>query len=119
MQEQQNTQTQPMQIDELAHIYIPSSQEKKKAIMMYMFVGVMLMMFRKQATIFEYFHLRQAIGRRVIFLMTLVVLIIFMFLPYVRYIALIPFLALIILWFVFVKIAWEGKYKNFTENSPL
>ena len=40
--------------------YIPSSSEKKRAIMMYLFFGIMVSITKKEINIFEYHHLKQA-----------------------------------------------------------
>ena len=41
--------------------YIPSSIEKKRAVMMYMLFGVIIAISNKKVNSFEYFHLKQAI----------------------------------------------------------
>lgn len=53
--------------------YIPSSSEKKQAVLMYMFVGLLLSMGKREVSPYTYHHIKQAMGRLV-----LLVLIIFL-----------------------------------------
>jgi len=52
--EQQSIIDKPLQ-------YIPSSVEKKRAIIMYMLFGVMMMFNKAQMSVFEFYHLAQSI----------------------------------------------------------
>jgi hypothetical protein len=40
--------------------YVPSSIQKKRAIMMYFLMGIVLVLSEKKTNEFEYFHLKQA-----------------------------------------------------------
>ena len=43
-------------------IYVPSSSEKKQAVLMYMFVGLLLSMGKREVSPYTYHHLKQAMG---------------------------------------------------------
>lgn len=40
--------------------YVPSSVEKKKALMMYFLFGIMIVLSKRKVSDFEYFHAKQA-----------------------------------------------------------
>ena len=40
--------------------YVPSSIQKKRALMMYFLIGIILVLSEKKTNEFEYFHLKQA-----------------------------------------------------------
>ena len=42
--------------------YIPSSVERKKAVLMYFFVGLVITFSQKRIKLYELFHLKQALG---------------------------------------------------------
>ena len=42
--------------------YMPGSVEKKRAIMMHLFFGIMVSISKKDISEFEYYHLKQASG---------------------------------------------------------
>jgi hypothetical protein len=41
-------------------LYIPSSKEKKRAVIMYFLFGIMMVIADKKTNEFEYFHLKQS-----------------------------------------------------------
>ncbi|HCB51072.1 TPA: hypothetical protein DEP21_00530 [Patescibacteria group bacterium] len=43
------------------NVYVPSSVEKKRALIMYFLFGIMIVIADKKTNDFEYFHLKQAI----------------------------------------------------------
>lgn len=42
-------------------LYVPSSIQKKRALMMYLLIGIVMVLNEKKTNEFEYFHLKQAI----------------------------------------------------------
>ena len=78
-----------------AQVYVPSSTEKKRAIMMYLLIGIIIVSFNNQTkSEFEQFHFKQALGWWAIFLLLVVVTSIFMLIPIIKYI---PLLVVIIM----------------------
>jgi hypothetical protein len=77
----------------IAEEYIPSSVERKKALLMYFFVGIVAALASEKVSIYEYFHLKQSLGRWMIFFISAIVGIIFLIVPY--YLWIIPFIVFI------------------------
>jgi len=98
---------------------IPSSLAKKRAVIMYGFFGIVVMVAKRQVWAFELFHLKQAIGRWLSFIFLCVVSAVLFFLPVLKVLAFLPLLAMVVLWFVFVKQARDGKYLTEIKKSPL
>lgn len=91
--------------------YVPSSVERKKAILMYFFIWIVAALSKEQVTIYEYFHLKQAIGRWMLFFVSMMVFVIFIFMPYFFWvIPVIVFIFYMIIWIIFAKQAWEWRY---------
>ena len=40
--------------------YVPSSVERKKAVLMYFFVGIVAALSKERVSLYEFFHLKQA-----------------------------------------------------------
>ena len=52
----------PMVIEPSKEVYIPSSTEKKRAVMMYLLIGIIVVAFNNQKkSDFEQFHLKQSL----------------------------------------------------------
>ena len=90
--------------------YVPSSIERKKAVLMYFFVGIVAALSKEKISIYEFFHLKQSIGRRMIFFISMIIGIIFIFIPWLWIIPVVLFIIFLVIWVIFVKQAWEGKY---------
>ncbi len=90
--------------------YVPSGIERKKAVLMYFFVGIVAALSKEKVSIYEYFHLKQSLGRRMIFFICIIVGVVLLFIPYVRVLPLFVFLCFLIVWIIFVKQAREGTY---------
>jgi len=99
--------------------YVPSSSDKKRAVMMYLFLGIMVWLTKKDLNSFEYYHLKQAAGRWIIFLFVLVFDAVLLFIPVIKYLGLIPLIALIVLWVLSAKQSRDGKYFINKSDSPL
>ncbi len=99
--------------------YVPSGSDKKRAVMMYLFLGIMVWLTKKDLNSFEYYHLKQAAGRWIIFLFVLVFDAVLLFIPVIKYLGLIPLIALIVLWVLSAKQSRDGKYFINKSDSPL
>jgi hypothetical protein len=100
-------------------VYVPSSTEKKRAVMMYLLIGIIVVALNNQKkSDFESFHLRQALGRRAVFLLLIVVTSIFMLLPIIKYIPIFAVIIMVAFVVIFIKRARDGKY-NITEENKL
>lgn len=52
----------PMSVEPSKEVYMPSSTEKKRAVMMYLLIGIIVVAFNNQKkSDFEQFHLKQAL----------------------------------------------------------
>ena len=69
--------------------YLPSSSEKKQAVMMYMGAGLILSMWKREVSPFTHHHIKQALG-------WLVSLVLIIFVD----------LILLVIWFLFSAISW-------------
>lgn len=90
--------------------YVPSSVERKKAVLMYFFVGIVAVLSKEKISIYEMFHLKQSMGRWMIFFICMVIGIIFIFIPFLWIIPVILFICFLVVWVLFTKQAREGKY---------
>ena len=91
----------------IAEDYVPSSVERKKAVLMYFFVGIVAALSKEKISVYEFFHLKQSIGWWMIFFMAMIVGIIFVFIPRLWIIPVVLFICFLVIWIIFVKQAWE------------
>jgi uncharacterized membrane protein len=111
--------TQPVVIqEEEQEIYLPSSKEVKLVVLCYLLIGLLVVLQRKELSVYEEYHVSQAIGRRVIFILLLVILIVLVLLPFVKRIPILIFLGMVALWWYMVYQAWSQKYGR-KKMSPL
>gem|GEM_PF-1475414 len=116
--------TQPEMVTPVAsqpskEVYVPSSTEKKRAVMMYLLIGIIVVALNNQKkSDFEHFHLKQALGWRAVFLLLVVVTSIFMLLPIIKYVPIFAVVIMVIFLAIFIKRARDGKY-NITEENKL
>lgn len=108
----------PSPTTDKAQLYIPSSTEKKRAIIMYLLIGIIWAM-GKVATQSDYerFHFKQAIWRWMVFLLVLIASVIFLFIPFIKYIPLFVILGMIIILAICIKQANDGKFGREKKNS--
>lgn len=90
--------------------YVPSESERKKVVLYYFLVGILISINKKDITKYEFFHLRQAIWWWTVFFLVFVSSMFFIFLPFIKLIPILVFLIMFIIWIVFVIQAWWGKY---------
>jgi len=99
--------------------YIPWSAEKKKGMMMYLWIGLLLSLSKTDMSRFEYFHLRQALGRWLIFMLVLLVSVVLLFLPIIRFVGRLVIVAMLGIVWLFIKQAWDGAAYDIAENAPM
>ncbi len=100
--------------------YVPGSSEKKRAVMLYLLLGIILVSTSNiELSEFEVAHFKQALGWRAVFLLILLVNIVLLFIPFVRWLAVLVLFADIIIAAIFVKQARDGKYYVLKQESPL
>lgn len=90
--------------------YVPTAVERKKAVLMYFFVWVMIWLSKKYVSKYELFHLKQSCWWWAIFFILFVVSIFMFFIPYVRLLPVIIFAIMMIIWLIFIKQAREWFY---------
>lgn len=90
--------------------YVPSSIERKKAVLMYFFVGIIAALSKESVSFYEFFHLKQSMWWWMIFFMGMMVGIIFVFIPWFWIIPVMFFLCFLVVRVLFVKQAWEWEY---------
>jgi hypothetical protein len=90
--------------------YVPSSVERKKALLMYFFVGIIAALSKEEVSVYEMFHLKQSLGRWTMFFIFLIGSIIFVFIPYLWVLPVFVFIIFLIIWIVFAKQAREWRY---------
>lgn len=90
--------------------YVPSSIETKKAVLMYFFVWIVAALSKEKISIYEFFHLKQSLWRRVIFFVGMMVGVIFIFIPRFWVVPVLFFVLFLVVRVLFVKQAYEGRY---------
>lgn len=90
--------------------YVPSSIERKKALLMYIFVGILVALSKWKVSKYEKYHLKQAIGWWMLFFLFLIISSVLLFLPIIRFLPILIFIGLIVILGVFVKQAREGYF---------
>jgi len=94
----------------LQNNYVPSESERKKVVICYFLLGILIFLSKKTITKYEFFHLKQSIGRWTIFFLFFIVSVMLTFIPFIRILPVLWFIGLFLLWILFVKQAWEWKY---------
>lgn len=108
----------PLTTEPSKEVYVPSSTEKKRAVMMYVLIGIIVMAFNNQKkSDFEQFHLKQSMGWWSVFLLLVVATSILMFIPYIKYIPILLVVIMIAFLTIFIKNARDGKYTIAQENK--
>ena len=89
--------------------YIPSSIEKKRAVVMYMFFWIMVAISMENMSDFEYWHLKQAVWRWILFILVLILGSILLFLPIINLLFFLIIFVFVIVWWLFIYYSWNGK----------
>jgi uncharacterized membrane protein len=117
MGEETSPQT-PVPTTASEQLYMPSSAEKKRAITMYLLIGIMGSLSGKQEqSVYERFHLKQAMGRWTSLVLILIATVVLLFIPYIKYIPLILLLVMIVVLVIYLKQANDGKYGRDNKSS--
>lgn len=105
---------QSVNIDNLANsnIYIPSSVERKRCLLMYFLVGIIMSIWRTDMTEFEIYHLKQSMWFWLVAIIILLCALIFIAVPYLWIIWFILFLFILVLLIIFVR---EVMFTNFDK----
>ena len=90
--------------------YVPSESERKKVVLYYFLVGIIIALTKTNITKYEFFHLRQAMWWWAVFFLVFIISMIFIFIPFLRVIPILFFIFAFVVWIIFVKQAWEWKY---------
>ena len=101
----------------LQEAYMPSSSEKKKCVLMYILFWVLIMMWKKEITEFEYFHMKQSMWRWVIFLIVFILSVIFIFIPFIRLLWILPLVSMVGVWLYFIYQVWNWKFNSWKSGS--
>lgn len=107
------------QEEESTPVYMPSSSEKKRAVLMYLFIGIVVYLSKQDVNKFEYYHLKQATGRRILFLLALVVSVVLLFIPVIKIIAALLLIIFIAAWCLWVKQARDWFYDYWSKTNFL
>jgi len=100
-------------------LYVPSSTEKKRAVVMYVLFGIVMTLNKKELSVFEYYHLKQASGWWVTFVFLFLASAILLLIPVIKYLWLIPLVAMLLLLWYFIKNAFDWKYASGSKKWPL
>lgn len=90
--------------------YVPSSVERKKAVLMYFLVWIIAGLAQDEVSVYEYFHLKQSIWRWMVFFVSMVFGLFLIFIPYMWIIPVLLFIIFLIIRIVFVKQSREWRY---------
>ena len=90
--------------------YAPSSVEKKRALMMYFLFGIIIVVSNKKANEFEFFHLKQSMWWRMLFVLSILLSVVAVFIPIIKYLIIFWLTAIMTLFVIFARQAWTGKY---------
>jgi hypothetical protein len=102
--------------------YLPSSAEKKQAVMMYLFVGLLLSLQQQDVSPYMHHHIKQAMGRIVLLVLTVfldVILFLFgmLFGKFFSIIGGLITIPVIILGIICIKQAYDGKYQRDSNGA--
>ncbi len=86
---------------------------------MYLWIGLLLSLSKADMSRFEYFHLRQALGRWLVFMLVLLVSVILLFLPIIWFIGRLVIVAMLIIVCLFIKQAWDGIAYDTVESAKI
>ena len=94
--------------------YLPSSSEKKQAVMMYMAVGLVLSMWKWEVSPFTNHHLKQSLGWLVFLVLIifgdLVLAVLWMVISFFGWLAVLITIPALIVWAMWIYQAQQGKY---------
>ncbi len=90
--------------------YVPSSVERKKAVLMYFLLWIIIWINNKKLWKYEQYHMKQALWWWAVFIMLIVVSAFMVFVPYLRVVPIIILFVMLWIFVFFVKQAYEWFY---------
>lgn len=101
--------------------YIPSSSEKKQAVLMYMFVGLLLSLQQQDVSPYMHHHIKQSMGRIILLVLVIaldvILLVLSMFGKFFAILGGIITIPVLVLGIVCVKQAYDGKYQRDSNGA--
>ncbi len=94
--------------------YVPSSIERKKSLLMYFLVWIIIWISNSKLSDYEMYHMKQALWWWTIFIILLVASVFMLFIPFVRFVPIFIFVLMLWVFTYFFKQAWDWFY---TVNS--
>ncbi len=91
--------------------YVPSSLERKRALLMYLLVGIIITVGRWWLTEFEQFHVKQALWYRLVLILRLLLITILLVIPKIRIVFLPISIVLLVYLIIFMRecLVWNRK----------
>ncbi len=90
--------------------YIPSEVERRRAVMMYLFIWLVISLIKGLKSDYEKYHFYQAMWWWFLFFVTLLISIVFLFIPFIKFLPILFILFLIVVSWIFVNQAITWKY---------
>lgn len=90
--------------------YVPTSIERKKSVLMYFFVWILVSLASKKLWKYEIYHLKQSCWWWAVFFIVIVITAFLFFIPFVRILPIFIYIMMLAVWIMFIKQAWEWHY---------
>ena len=94
--------------------YLPSSSEKKQAVMMYMVVGLILSMWKREVSPYTHHHLKQSLGWLVFLVLIifadLILVVFWLIFKFFLWLAVLITIPALTIWAMWIYQAQQGKY---------
>ena len=105
--------------DVAEEIYVPSSLERKRSVLMYFLIGIIISVGRSGLTEFEQYHIRQALWFWLVIILRVLAVSILIMIPKVRIIFLPLSLVLLVYLVVFIRqcLAWNWMQKESLDKK--
>jgi len=99
--------------------YLPSSVEKKKVVLFYLFLWLLWSMQTKEMSIYEFFHFRQAMWWWMWFIILVMTTFVLMIIPVIKILAFLLVIAALSINVYYVYKAMNGEYHRKIESAFL
>ena len=98
--------------------YMPSSSERKRAIVAYLLIGLFFFSGKEELSVYEYFHYKQAMGWYCTTMILFLAWIILIWIPVLKRLPFLFVLANLVIMVIFIFKAWKGEYSaNLLQNE--
>jgi len=97
--------------------YVPSEQERRKAVMMYFLIWIIISLIKGVESKYESYHLKQALGWWFVFVVVVIINVILFFVPILNILWWLVVVLMFWVWVYFVYQAIAGRYT--TENDKI